>query len=203
MDIDNVARNIRIYYWTFPTVFIAIITIWYSLRTVGCTGMLSAIIFIGLYGLILLTSLVALIFQIIKINKDTRHRVAVIIICLLTSLIAIGSNYIPNDFFKSRPILKANIGVTLDIGALTLRKDNTYSAFYGHIDWGCLKTGDYKISNDTIYLETNIAEQSDGILSSIYLIKDESYLLPLDRLDYLNDTTYWLKINKEYKNNWR
>lgn len=86
-------------------------------------------------------------------------------------------------------------------GALTLRQDKSYSARIGHVDWSCVMKGQYEIAGDTIFLEHNILEQTDSIISGRYLISGQ-HLLPLDRVDYQNNKEYWMEIKTINNDHW-
>jgi hypothetical protein len=167
-----------------------------ELRAERCFGLfdvLETMFLLGLLGLTLLITLTIQIYKIIK-RQQIKHRVTTVAVCLLLTTLSIMATYAPHDYFQPAAILTAELSETLYIGQLSLRSDSTYSALYGHVDWSCVTTGNYKIHEDTIFLENKVVLQSDSIFSRRYLIKEDSYLLPLDRSDYLVNKDYWLKI---------
>ena len=188
-----------------PVVIISLIIIGVELREERCYGLVDAFVFVILNGGLIITLIICLIVQIIKVakKKDSKVRILNIGLMILFSGIAFWSSKIEDDYFQEPSILKAEMTKSLSIGKIVLREKNNFTAQYGHIDWSCVKVGKYKITNDTLILGERISNESNNVIASKYLIQRNEYLLPIDSNFQIQDSSRWMKIIEIKKENWR
>ncbi len=81
-----------------------------------------------------------------------------------------------------------------NIGRLELIDSERYYATYGHIDWSCTFTNTYKKRRDTLILNGQPFEMTEGILTDMYFITDSS-LVPIKQDERDMRRTETMKTN--------
>ena len=164
----------------------------------GCVGMPDVFQFAFLCIIYGLTLAIILIVSTIKYYK---YKNSFNYFPIPITLIVIGLVYLAIEIDAINPnttlyATKATTGWNDRI--LTLREDNTFQIQMREVEWSCFYKGQYKIRKDTLFLERNdIQSETDSVFSDKYLIvHNQKMLYPLDKLEYLKDTTRWLKIEK-------
>jgi glucan phosphoethanolaminetransferase (alkaline phosphatase superfamily) len=147
--LTNSTKNVWKYIEMFPIIIISFIIAGIELRSEPCFNMGSAILVVLLIGVFVVVLFITLSFQILRLaqKQNIKYRSINILITLFLAFFTSWTFYIPNDFFQEKPILKAEIEESNDIGRLTLRENNQYSVQFGHIDWVCTKNGKFRIRN--------------------------------------------------------
>ncbi len=201
---NTAIQKLRPFAALIPVVLMSSIIIGVETRAERCYGLADALLTVALLGILFLALVIGGIIQLLKIIRR-KGGLTEAIILLLMILIAGIASWIAlkaDDYFQEAPVLKAEMMGMLDTGGIILRKNQTFSAHYGHVDWGCRITGQYNIQNDTLFLGDRIKNASNNIITSKYLIQDEVYLLPLDSEIPSQDSTYWMKITEINQGNW-
>jgi heme/copper-type cytochrome/quinol oxidase subunit 2 len=168
----------------------------------GCQGMADFIFFFFLTIIYIITLIIIVAIYTIKYfnKKETFNYFP-----LLTTLIVIIPIYLSFQLnkYESPTTLYAK---TQDSNrripcSLTLRKNQTFEIQMREIEWTCYYKGNYKIKDDTLFLLRNDIEiKTDSLFTNKYLMDDNKKLLyPLDGLEYIQDTSSWLKIIDEEK----
>lgn len=149
-----------------------------SLNT--CQGLAHTMRDIFIFALLIGASLLFFVIQLYKIITQPIQRLSRIIVSLF--LIALVIFSVRFDWKNSQfddVLLSASSDIgSSDYGELKLLNKTDYYVRYGHVDWSCSNTGLYEISFDTLKLEGNPAEKSDGILANVYLMSS-SQIVPI------------------------
>ncbi|HUM47822.1 MAG TPA: hypothetical protein PLD84_12905 [Chitinophagales bacterium] len=160
----------------------------------GCQGMPDGLFFLFLSLLYILILLIILSNSTIKyFRKEGSFNYFPLLTTLILIVLIIFFRYIQEDMFQPSTTLYAT---TDKRSSLTLRKNNTFKIQVRYVESSCFYKGKYQIENDTLLLARgDIQVKTDSMFAGIYLIDDNKNLLyPLDRRDYLEDTTRWLTI---------
>jgi len=202
---DKTTQKLKIITGVIPVVIISLIIIGIEIRNEKCYGLADALLFTVLYGALLISFIISVRLQLIKITKgkEISYRLFNLFIIIGISSFTFWLSKTDADIFQENSILKAEFIGSNDIGRITLREKEKFSVQFGHIDWSCIRIGKYTITNDTLFLGEGIANESNGIISSRYLIQSNNYLIPLDKETQIQDSTHWMKINEIKKENWR
>jgi hypothetical protein len=164
-----------------PTLVLCGLIIYFERSLNTCQGLAHTMRDIFLFALLIGSSLLFLIIQLYKIITQPIQRLTRMIVSLFLITFVIFS--IRFDWKNSQfdDVLLSAISDTAssDYGELKLLNKTDFYVVYGHVDWSCSTTGFYEISFDTLKLEGNPAEKSDGILANNYLI-ESSHLVPID-----------------------
>jgi hypothetical protein len=150
---------------------------------------------------ILLTSTILLIFVIIlfiydiykKLISQQRINYLPYLILLLTVSIVILIRYSKSEKFKSQRILTAYNSDQ----ELILRANNSYELTHKLPEIGCTERGQYKISNDTIYLTEELEINQTLYIDEKYLIDTiNQQLIPIFDDSISTKKEFYLNIKK-------
>jgi hypothetical protein len=180
-----------------PTLVLCGLIIYFERSLNTCQGLAHTMRDIFLFALLIGASLLFLVIQLYKIITQPIQRLTRMIVSLFLITFVIFS--IRFDWKNSQfdDVLLSAISVTAssDYGELKLLNKTDFYVVYGHMDWSCSTTGFYEISFDTLKLEGNPAEKSDGILANIYLMSS-SQIVPIQTDTNLITTPVVLEIER-------
>lgn len=195
---EKANQNFRPILGLLPVVLFSLLIIRSELKVERCSGMADALVFVFLYGGLIIALITGLIIQLKKLSNgiDISIRKFNLVVMVICSATAFWLTYLDEDYFQERTILKAEMVGGLDIGRLVLREKNYFSAKFGHIDWTCTISGIYEINKDTLFLGPRISNESHNIIASKYLIHYNGYFVPIDSSAQSIDSARWLKISE-------
>jgi len=166
----------------------------------GCSGMGDGILFVLLVFAYSISFLIIMVISIVKyIKHKGKFNFFPVLITLIVVTVVFFSAY--SDKFESKTIFYAEMKPKGHTGrnSLTLRKNHTFKIIVGHIESVCYFKGNYILKGDTLkLLKDNIQEKTDSTFADQYIIdKNKKNMHPLDRPDFLQDTTRWLIISED------
>lgn len=195
-------QNSRIYLWTTLIIILCGLIVYFDSRLNTCYGLFYG--FGDLFLLLVLFFLVTIfiirqVYQIIKYTDNRKIKIWASLVVILATIIAIQGRSTWKEIRLGKSILKASIYPDqLDIGRIELLDSKKYYALYGHIDWSCTFTDDYRKQGDTLILSGHPFEKSDGILADKYIMTD-STLIPMKSINEKMESAEILKIENK---NW-
>jgi hypothetical protein len=163
----------------------------------GCQGMMEGIQFIFFFAVYILTLFIILAYSIFKYLKTETDfnfyplwTTVIVILCVFFSFNI--------DKFEDPIRLQAEINKS-DGHNLILNENGKFKITLRATEWSCFYKGEYHVKNDTLILSRpDIQTLTDSIFADKYLIDvNKKMLFPLDRSDFLKDTTRWLTIKDE------
>ncbi len=188
-------KTVEIILFAIPMLVLCGVMIYFERSLNACQGLAHTIRDIFLLALLLGTSLLFLVMQLHKIITHPIHRLTRTIVSLLLLVMVIFSvRYDWKNGQFDEVILSANSETqSLNYGELKLLNQTEYYVLYGHVDWSCSFTGLYEKSFDTLKLQGNPTEKSQGVFANNYLISG-SHLVPIQTDSTLNNEAVALKI---------
>lgn len=179
--------------------FICGIKVYFNNSLSNCDGLIQGFVDLFLLLILLFLNLIFIGIQFYKIKRgaiNRKARIFAILIIIIATSIAFQDKETWKNFQLKNSLLKAIISLEqLDIGQIELIDGKKYYAKYGHLDWSCSYTNNYKIIGDTLILEGNLFAITDGILTNNYIITD-STLIPIFEKNIKMNRTEILIIKK-------
>lgn len=170
--------------WTLPFMLTSYFFLTLTLKEERCWGMIEAWGYILLSLALMITGLMALFvaFRKRRTNRLKFEPITSTLILLTTSILFIC--IIWGNPFKPKTWLYAVVnveGFSEIKHSLTLRNDKTYKVRITGIETSCDYLGSYSISGDTVFLDNNISQKTEGQFIHKYLLKNNT-LTPISNL---------------------
>ncbi len=179
-------QNITTFLWTIPILLVCGLIVFFDSSLNTCYGLVHGLGDLFLLLILIILTLVFIVRQIYKIARSAdnrKTRILATLMVIVATTIAFQGKATWKEIRLGNSILKASIYPDqLDIGRVELLNEEKYYALYGHIDWACAFTDQYKIKGDTLILGGNPFGKTDGILTDKYIITD-STLIPVKTQD--------------------
>jgi uncharacterized membrane protein len=175
-------------FWTLPYILTTYFFLKLILKEEGCWGMIEAWESIFLSLILVITGIIALVvaFRKRKSDKLKFEPITSTLIVLTTSIIFICIFW--GDTFKPKTWLYAVVNVQ-DFSeikhSLTLRNDKTYKVRITAIETRCDYLGRYSISGDTVFLDNDISQKTEGQFVDKYFLKNNKLTPIINLVDTL------------------
>jgi hypothetical protein len=165
---------------------LALLTL-YQILPIGdyCSGIVQALLMF-IFGGILILSFI--IFTVIDASRLIRKKIKydfipLIIITLFFSVFFIFINSEIDKFWTKTTLTGQIDEGDLRAAQIQLYSNNTFAVRISYIDWSCTYQGDYKISNDTLFLmRDDLMKLTNNVFDSKYKFSyQDSLLIPVDR----------------------
>jgi len=164
-----------------------------ALRTEGEFGGLVEFV---KYAFFLMLGIVVFVYTITKQWKHIKHRTEVreakiiLTILFIATVIAIGSFWIPKDFFDTEAVF---IAKDASGNELRLLEDRKYMLRTRDYEWTTIDRGMYQLNDSMILLDEDIKERKWAKRARKYLIQNKS-LIPVYTNGIETDSTGFLTI---------
>jgi hypothetical protein len=150
-----------------------------------CGGLMNFLISIVILVLIMLIVLITSIIEIYRYikNKTKFDFIPIIISFSILIIFYLIMETESDKFWTSEKLNGITISTAAKSGTLKLYNNGSFAAKYNQADFSCTYQGDYRISNDTLYLDRNELESlTENIFTTKYSInKKDSLLQPIKK----------------------
>jgi len=167
-----------------------------QLADYGCNGFIDATFFLAKLIICFIFFIYAVIISLRKRQSEKLKIEPISGVIILITFVIVFISIANKDVFIGKIILEAegtNFGMEEGLEVLTFRNNNRVTYLERNIDFGCYKTFNYSITDDTISLENDIGLSGNLKISKKYL-KNNTRLQPINSSNKIDTTSNYISF---------